>query len=178
MPSKGSRLGSPGYPDTLSGIALADGDHTIELKMSKWFWPLCETTKRFYVTVTGGELVPPVTIPAVVDLESLVRRATVKLTWIADWNETFEDPDFTGFGVWRSTTTPVDISGAPSITVAYSGAQLLHTTSYIPTTSEYVAVAGYKDSSRGAYEEIYVPYWTTEPDEPLNQRLVETEESL
>jgi len=159
---------------TLPGIPLADGDHILELRMSKWFWPRCRTTKRYYFTVTGGELLPKTAIPDVDDLQYNVVRAVVNLTWEAVWNEEFTEPDFTGFGVWFSATSPVPISGPPAATVYYDVNVARYLLSYTPTASHYVRVAGYKNSERGDDEEIFVDVGIAPPDSPENQYLIET----
>jgi len=162
--------------DTLPNIPVPDGDHTVEIRMSKWFWPQCRTTKRSYFTVTGGELQPAQVIPAVANLAAEIVRANVVLTWNADWNDEFTEPSFTGFGLWTSPTTPVNISGAPLTTISYSGTEALYQTSYSGVAADhYAAIAGYLGSERGTSQEVFVDFWTTAPISPLNQRLDEME---
>lgn len=160
--------------DTLSGIALTDGEHQIEFRMYKWFWRESLSTKRYYIKVTGGELEPSITIPNVTDLNSYVINAVTTITWKSIWNNSFEEPNFDGFGIWFSLTTPVDINGVPSQTVAYNSGVDVYKYSYSQSISQYVAVAGYKDSERSAsYEEIYLPVDSIAPEAPENQYLTE-----
>jgi hypothetical protein len=157
--------------DTLTGVAIADGDHTVEVRVSKWFWTQTRTTKRYYITVSGGSIASKMSIPGVVNASYTVISGTVKVVWKSDWNDEFGSPSFTGFGIWTGATSPVSIAGLPSQTVEYNSGVEMYSYSFTPSSSVYVRIAGYYGADRGSDEEIYIEVPTVYPDSPENQFL-------
>lgn len=157
----------------LDNIIIPDGQHTITIEMSKWFWPNCRDTKNIVVNIVGGELEIIDIIPDVVSLNYVLSSQRTQLIWNIAWSDTYGEPNIDGYGVWFGSTSPVDISGTPDVSVAYNNYVAEYSTIYTTLSAHYARVAGYKNSNRGFSKEVYIPYVSSLPDSPLNQKLVE-----
>lgn len=151
---------------TLVDAALADGFYDIEVRTSGNFWEEARSRVSFSVEIVGG-VVGVFNIPSIRELTvEITRGFSTKLRW------KINDGTFVPglkFGIWRSATTPVDVSGAPDFETP--GYQDLGKYSFTltQTADEYFAVAAIVDPDQGAEQEIFHTWDLTPPSSPPNQ---------
>jgi hypothetical protein len=154
----------------LNNIVLADGRYRIDLKVDGRLWENCRTVRSAFITIGGG--LPSVVLPDIKNLVSETQDVRSRLVWSVN-------PDFESgfnFGIWFSSTSSIDISDTPDVTISYCHGQAEYSYIRRQTEGQYVAVAAYKESERGIPSEIYQPWDTIPPDSPENQYAA-TEES-
>lgn len=148
-------------------VPLPDGVYEIEVRPSEFYWE--EARGRKVVTLIagsgGGE--PPVTgLPAIQNL----RHELVGFTSVIHWNIAAEQaPDDFQFGVWFSTTSPVDTSGTPDQVVPATQGVGAYQITHQQSAAEFVAVAAYTATEMGAVAEIALPWDDLPPISPLDQ---------
>jgi len=151
---------------TLVDATLADGFYDIEVRSSGNFWKETRSRIVFSVEILAG-VIAAQGVPTIRALTAGITQAySTKIRW--------EIPDsaFTDglkFGIWRSATTPVDVSGNPDFeTLAYED---LGKYSFIlqQTVAEYFAVAAILGGDQGAEAEVFHVWNLTPPNPPDNQ---------
>lgn len=151
-------------PKVLEDKTLADGVWEIEARPSQWFWNECRGRK--IVTLIAGEVdgggEPQQGLPVIQNL----RREITNFQSVIRWKVSLEyQPLAFQFGLWFSTTSPVDTSGEPDQVVQYFSDQAVHS----QTETEYVAVAAFTDDEIGPVAELELPWESDSPDVPPNQ---------
>lgn len=143
----------------LTGVALADGDYEIEVRLHGYFWNDMRTQKRFPVRVFGGELITPLPTPR--NLRYAFPTADTRVAWVWQSEAGTVAPD--DFGIWTSITEPVDTSGPPDYVVAASSPGE-YTETIAQTTALFVAIAARKAAEIGPVATLAIP----EPPELLD----------
>lgn len=156
-------------PPELTGIAMADGRHEIEVRPSKNFWTPRVPESRWAGEVSGGTLLAAKP-DAVQALRALVETGTpdnVEILW--DYHGRFGTVDPDEFALWTSATTPVDVSGAPDQTVEFSEDGAYHMFLTL-SADRYVAIRARTSTLDGPVSEVLVDLDATVPVTPPNQR--------
>ncbi len=153
-------------PQVLTDVPLADGVYELEVRPSGSYWRETTGKKLLSVTITGG-VVEFSGIPFIQNLQSLILTSfATRVIW--DVGEEF-DLQSISFGVWRSATSPVDVSGAPDFTVIGINGIGRYKQDFQQTGPEFVAVAAFTDSEQGKESEIALPWDSIAPPSPNEQ---------
>jgi hypothetical protein len=162
-----TKLGSllPGQL-TLTDVSLPDGTYNIEVRSSQNLYQEAHSRIRFPLEIVAG-VIASQGVPSINDLRAVLTKGfKTKLEW------TIPDVAFVSglkFGIWRSATSPVDVSGPPDFeTLAYEG---LGKYSFIvtQTADEYFAIAAISGSEQGPESEVLNVWDLTAPTSPANQ---------
>ena len=151
---------------TISSVAIPDGEYSLRVEGAGRFWPGARYAQEWHVTIVGGELVLP--LPSLTNVRATQREADVAITWTLDEQAGTSTP--ADFGLWISSSSPVDTSGAPDQVVAFAGVG-----GYLEAIAEssstfYVAVAARSAAAAvGPVSEITVAPAEDDPEEPPNQ---------
>lgn len=151
---------------TLIDVALADGTYEIEVRSDLHFWDDTRSRIRYTLEVESG-VIKNQGVPNIQTLSISINSSFQRvLTW------TIPDVAFASdlqFGVWRSGTSPVDVSGPPDFTKqAFEGVGVYNQI-IDQTADEYYAVAGFTGSEQGPEAEIFAPWdLTPEASPPQN----------
>lgn len=150
---------------TLTDVPLSDGFYEIEVRSSQHFYEETRSRNRFTVNIVSG-VIQSQGLPAIISLTSETTSAfSTKLTW------TISDVTFIDgltFGVWRSPTTPVVITGPPDFVVTGYKDSGKYKQLVTQTANEYFAVAAISGADKGPAKEILVPWDLTPPLPPYN----------
>jgi hypothetical protein len=151
---------------TIVDAALADGTYEFEVRTSNAWWQEARSRVRFTAEIVGGVLA----FQSIPHIENLRIVITSDFKTQIRWN--IPDvvlPATLQFGIWRSATTPVVVTGPPDeIVQAYDGIGAYRKT-VTQTASEYFAVAAYTDTDQGLESEVYSPWSLTPPASPSDQ---------
>lgn len=158
---------------TLTGVAIADGDHTITFEMSRWFWTGAKKTQSFLISVSGGSATIVTALPEVIGLAYEYALGYVRLTWTIEIDESLSGSDTDGFGAWIGAVSPVATTGSPDYHVSYNEYSRRYAITYASSTSHYARVAAYAGDARGTSQEVYVSISSTVPDSPDGQTIFE-----
>lgn len=153
-------------PQILTDVALADGIYELEVRPSGSYYKEVRGKKLLSVTITGG-VVEFSGIPFIQNLQSLITTSFVTRV-IFDVGEEFNLQDIS-FGVWRSTISPVDVSGLPDFTVIAINGIGRYKQDFQQTEPEFVAVAALTDTEQGQESEIALPWDSIAPPSPTDQ---------
>jgi hypothetical protein len=151
----------------LTDVAISPGTYEIWTERESTFWKGCRASRPQVVTIADG--VDPQTdpLPGVINLAASVSRGVTTLTW----DVAHAIPRYgLDFGLWYSSTSPVDTSGEPDALVESSKARTSYTTTHRQTAAEYVAVALVdEEGTLGPVAELSLPWSTSTPSSPVNQ---------
>lgn len=144
---------------TLTDVALADGFYEFEVRTSNDFWQDTRSRVRFTAQITAGVI----EFQQVPNIENLRFVITQGFQTSLRWNvpDTVFIPGLK-FGIWRSASTPVVVTGPPDeIVTAHDGVGAYRKT-LTQTAPEYFAVAAYTPTDQGAESEIFST-WSSVP---------------
>jgi len=151
-------------PRQLENVPLADGVYEIETVASHVFWDSARSRQR--ITLLIGEAAPVLGLPAIQNL----RREITHFATVIYWSVA-ADTIASGlqFGVWFSTTSPVDTARDPDQLIPLSHGVGNYQITRFQTASEHVAIAVLGASDRGLVAELPLPWETTSPASPREQ---------
>ncbi len=157
-------------PAVLTDVVLADGVWELEARPSEFFWQACRTRRVATLIITGG-MIESTGLPVILDLRREIDSGFSLIRWsIAG---VYSLGEFT-FGLWYSTTTPVDTSGAPDETMPYFADQSDYLVPHSQTANEHVAVAAFTGSEVGPVAELSMPWDTSALVSPPDQHATNT----
>lgn len=152
---------------TLPGVALADGEHVIRIEPSRWLWQDAAYSEELRFTISAGELASK-SLPAITGLSATdLVRGNRWISWT--WSESFLTIAPESFGLWFSSTSPVDVSGTPNKTLTAGAANETHACRYAQSSAKYVAVAAMASGAKGIASELLLTYPTDTITSPDNQ---------
>jgi len=151
---------------SLLNVPLADGDYEIEVRTSHGFWEATRSRVLYTLSISGG-IIAVAGIPNIQNLASKVLSSfKTKLSWSV--SDEYLSPTL-AFGIWRSLTTPVDVSGTPDITVLAVVGRGNYSTTVSQVGPEYVAVAAISGVEQGNESELFLDWDNVSPDSPSDQ---------
>lgn len=123
------------YPLTLAGVSLSDGDHTVEVRPSKRFWPATRTGSVFNVRVaTGTTATRYVTVDS---LQAFAFENRCRVTW----NVVDDGVTYTRFKlVVKAGSAPVYTDTATAYVDVTAGLKAYTWWTSLPTSTSYVGV--------------------------------------
>lgn len=151
-------------PLELTGVALADGDYEVEVRLQGYFWKDTRCVQRYPLRISGGEIFTP--LPSVRNLAYYYNETDTRLSWT--WATEVGTQTPTDFAIWTSLTDPVDTSGAPDYTVAASSPGDF-SVNIAQAAALYVAVAARNGADIGPIALLTVPAPPAALDSPANQ---------
>ncbi|MCL2639655.1 MAG: hypothetical protein FWD53_02305 [Phycisphaerales bacterium] len=154
----------PLQPRQLTDVPLADGVHEIEIVASHAFWDSARARQR--LTLITGEAVPVLGLPAIQNLRHEITHFATVIHWSVAADATASGLQF---GVWFSSTSPVDTTRDPDQLIPLSSGMGNYQITRFQTASEYVAIAVLGASDRGPIAELSLPWETTPPASPREQ---------
>lgn len=143
----------------LTGVAIADGDYEIEVRLHGYFWNDMRTQKRFPIRVSGGELITPLPTPRNLTYGFPTTDTRINWVWLTEAGTVAPDE----FAIWTSATEPVDTSGPPDYTVPATVVGEYAAT-IAQTTALFVAIAARSGATKGPVATMAIP----EPPELLD----------
>lgn len=151
---------------TLTDVSLVDGTYEIEVQTSNDYWQLARSKVRFTVQITGG-VIEFQGLPNIENLRTVVRADfQTSIRWNipnVSFGSGYE------FGVWSSTTSPVDVSGVPDEVVqAFDGTGAYRVT-VTQTEDLFYAVAAFSDTDQATSSEVFQEWDLTAPNAPPDQ---------
>jgi hypothetical protein len=155
----------------LTGISLADGNHVIEIRTSRYFWDQARSLQKFNISVSGGAATA-VGLPLISDVSVSTQSGYSKISWTGTSDGI--GLDAAGFKLWFSTTSPVDTTGTPDAYVPWTQGFSSYQYSRITTgAQEYCAIASYSQTPAtvGPASEVVIP-WVAAPIAPPNQAVI------
>lgn len=148
----------------LTGVALADGDYEIEVRLQGYFWNDMRTQKRFPIRVLGGELITPLPTPRNLTYGFPTTDTRVNWSWVTEAGTVTPDD----FAIWTSATEPVDTSGAPDYTVEAT-IPGEYAATIAQTTALFVAIAARSGVTKGPVATLAIPAPPELLDSPAGQ---------
>ena len=148
----------------LSGLAFPPGVYTIEVRASRFFWEGARSTQRFRVEIKAAAPPEVWEIPRIVDLAGSIDGRTRR---VVSWALDAANPAYRydAIGVWFGSTSPVAITGEPTIRVSPT-ASLTYSIAYKQTAAQWVSVAALDGATRGPAVELLLPWDTVAPAAP------------
>jgi len=150
----------------LIDVALADGDYEIEVRTSENFWEEARSRILFTLSVTAGVI----TVAGIPNIQNLTGNIQNNFKTRLNWS--IADEFLTGtfrFGLFRSLTSPVDVSGTPDqIINAFANVGNYQRTIQ-QTESEFVAIVAFTDIEQGNASEIFLEWDQLPPTSPSDQ---------
>ncbi len=153
-------------PQTLVDVPLADGFYELAVRPSGTYWKEARGKKILTVSILAG-VVEFSGIPLIKNLTSTVLN-NFKTRVIWDSSDEF-NLQATSFGLWRSPTTPVVVTGSPDFTIPITAGVGRYSQDIQQTADEFVAVAAFDATDQATESEIFLPWDTTAPDSPHEQ---------
>ena len=150
----------------LTDVALADGFYNLEVRKSDNFYDEVRSRVLFPLEIAAG-VIKSQGIPNISELSAEITRGfKTKLRWA------IPDSAFSAglkFGIWRSATSPVVITGAPDFEVlAYDGLGK-YSFNVTQIANEFFAVAAILGSDKGNAKEVLSVWSLTAPSSPSDQ---------
>jgi len=153
-------------PQVLSDVALADGSYEIEVRTFKDYWESSRSKILFSLSISGG-VIEFSGVPFIQNLSSeILRNFTTRISWSISDEYALGD---ISHGVWRSATSPVDVSGPPDFTIPNITGKGDYSIVIQQTAPEFVAVATFTDTDQATESEIFLNWDTVAPDSPSDQ---------
>lgn len=151
---------------TLVDVSLADGFYNIEVRSSANFYKETRSRILFPVEIVAG-VIASQGVPSIDDLTSEITNAfSRKLRWsIPD----VAYQDGLKFGIWRSASSPVVVTGPPDFEVQAFEGWGKYSKFFTQTVDEFYAVAAIVGSDQGPESEIFAEWDLTPPNPPANQ---------
>jgi hypothetical protein len=156
---------SAAAPLQLAGVALADGQYEILIRLANRQWKDARQVARFPVTIAAAAVSTPLPMPTGLDYTYGLTDTTLAWLWIERAGE--EEPD--DFAVWVSATTPVNTSAAPDYVVPAAGPGNYSQVITQGAAAVYVAICARKGASRGPEALLTVPTPPADVASPPNQ---------
>lgn len=151
---------------TLTDVSLADGNYELRVETSNDFWIDAKSKVRFVVEIASGV----VGVEDIPNIENLLTVITSQFQTSIRWS--IPDVSFASdmeFSIWRSTTSPVDVSGTADFTTpAFAGVGNYRFT-LDQTEDEFFAVAGTTTTEQGQESEVFQDWDLTALDSPPDQ---------
>jgi hypothetical protein len=134
------------------------------VRTSRFFWESARSTQRFRLEVKVAAPPEVWELPRIIDLAaSIDGRARRVVSWSLDAaNPAYH---FDALGVWFGLTSPVTITGEPTIRVTPT-ASLAYSIAYRQTAPQWVSVAALDGATRGPAAELALAWDTVAPAAP------------
>lgn len=131
-------------------VAIPDGEYSLDVRTSHAFWVDSRNINKFYLKISGGEVVIASNLPTILNLTyERLEQTTLRFS-VSNYANC-------KVGIWLYPTTPVDTSGEPDASINVLENITNYQYSYSQSSAEYAALACYDGTTVGAIQEIYLP---------------------